>query len=252
MSADKINSKNVHNRSMAPSHNFSSINNLLYRSSGFNSKQQIRLFSTSLINRDAEPPNKMLTHTDDSGKARMVDINHKSVTERLAVASAIVKVGPEIARLIEQNSVKKGDVLSIAQIAGIIGAKRTAEIIPLCHNIPISSVVINTVLNLSEHCVNIRATVKCEGKTGVEMEALCAVTTAALTIYDMCKAISKDITVTDIMLLKKSGGKQFFQRDGYVDTDDKAPKKQPNDDIVIQNYNTEPIVTSEPYYPMHI
>lgn len=241
----------MHNRLMTSSHNISSINNLLYRSSGFDS-QQIRMFSTSLINRDAEPPTNKLTHTDDSGKARMVDVNHKNVTERLAVASAIVKVGPEIAKLIEQNSVKKGDVLSIAQIAGIIGAKRTAEIIPLCHNIPISSVVINTVLNLSENCVNIRATVKCEGKTGVEMEALCAVTTAALTIYDMCKAISKDITVTDIMLLKKSGGKQFFQRDGYVEMDEKAPKTGTNDDIVIQNYNTEPIMTSEPYYPTHI
>lgn len=180
----------------------------------------------------------------------MVDVNHKLITERLAVASAVVHVGPEIARLIEQNSVKKGDVLSIAQIAGIIGAKHTAEIIPLCHNIPISSVVINTVLNLTENCVNIRATVKCEGKTGVEMEALCAVTTAALTIYDMCKAISKNITISDVMLLKKSGGKQFYQREDYIELDDK--KQANNEEIVIQNYNTEPIVTKEPFYPTHI
>lgn len=190
----------------------------------------------------------------------MVDVNHKIPTERLAVASAIVHVGADIARQIEQNTVKKGDVLSIAQIAGIIGAKRTAEIIPLCHNIPISSVVVNTILNLSENCVNIRATVKCEGKTGVEMEALCAVTTAALTIYDMCKALSKDITISDIKLLKKSGGKQFFQRAGYVDWDDQASsagKSHSNEDdgdgeIVIQNYNTEPIVTKEPFYPTPI
>lgn len=181
----------------------------------------------------------------------MVDVNHKNVTERIAVAGATVNVGPEIARLIEQNSVKKGDVLSIAQISGIIAAKRTAEIIPLCHNIPISSVVVNTELNLVDSCVNIRATVKCEGKTGVEMEALCAVTTAALTIYDMCKAISKDIKITDILLLKKSGGKQFFQRDGYVDSaDDNASSA--SEKIIIQNYNTEPIVTKEPYYPTHI
>lgn len=207
--------------------------------------QQMRLFSTT-----AQNFNEQLTHTDDAGKARMVDVNHKSITERLAVASAVVHVGPEIAKLIEQNSVKKGDVLSIAQIAGIIGAKRTAEIIPLCHNIPISSVVINTVLNLTDNCVNIRATVKCEGKTGVEMEALCAVTTAALTIYDMCKAISKNITISDVMLLKKSGGKQFYQRDGYIELDD---KQQANDEeIVIQNYNTEPILTKEPFYPTHI
>lgn len=215
---------------------------------------QMRLFSTSAKNSNGISTEntvpKKLTHTDDAGKARMVDVNHKSITERLAVAGAVVYVGPEIARLIEQNSVKKGDVLSIAQIAGIIGAKRTAEIIPLCHNIPISSVVINTVLNLNDNCVNIRATVKCEGKTGVEMEALCAVTTAALTIYDMCKAISKNITISDIMLLKKSGGKQFYQRDGYIEFDD---KKQTNDEgIVIQNYNTEPIVTKEPFYPTHI
>lgn len=221
-------------------------------------RQQVRLFTTTAIRnsnggtKGASSPPK-LTHIDDAtGKARMVDINHKMPTERLAVASAIVHVGPEIARQIEQNSVKKGDVLSIAQIAGIIGAKRTAEIIPLCHNIPISSVVVNTVLNLTDNCVNIRATVKCEGKTGVEMEALCAVTTAALTIYDMCKALSKNITISDVKLLKKSGGKQYYQRDGYVDWDD---KQQPtntgssNDEIVIQNYNTEPIVTKEPFYP---
>lgn len=217
-------------------------------------QQQLRFFTTSTrylngTSAQNEPP-KQLTHTDDAGKAHMVDVNHKAVTERLAVSSAVVHVGPEIAKLIEQNSVKKGDVLSIAQIAGIIGAKRTAEIIPLCHNIPISSVIINTELNLTDNCVNIRATVKCEGKTGVEMEALCAVTTAALTIYDMCKAISKDITISDVMLLKKSGGKQFFQRDGYIDINDKM--KTNDEDIVIQNYNTEPIVTKEPFYPTHI
>lgn len=216
--------------------------------------QQMRLYTTSArdvnggSSESAAP--KQLTHTDEAGKARMVDVNHKSITERLAVASAVVHVGPEITKLIEQNSVKKGDVLSIAQIAGIIGAKRTAEIIPLCHNIPISSVVINTVLNLTDNCVNIRATVKCEGKTGVEMEALCAVTTAALTIYDMCKAISKNITISDVMLLKKSGGKQFYQRAGYIELDGK--KEANNEEIVIQNYNTEPIVTKEPFYPTHI
>lgn len=207
---------------------------LLSRASALNGQQQVRFGST-------------LSHTDDAGKARMVDVNHKIVTERIAVAGAIVKVGSEIAKLIEENSVKKGDVLSIAQISGIIAAKRTSEIIPLCHNIPISSVVVNTELNMGENCVNIRATVKCEGKTGVEMEALCAVTAAALTVYDMCKAISKDITITDVMLLKKSGGKSFFQRKGFEEDTDKDDEK-----IIIKNYNTEPIVTKEPYYPTHI
>ncbi|XP_031617844.1 molybdenum cofactor biosynthesis protein 1 isoform X2 [Contarinia nasturtii] len=233
--------------------NYRSISRHLMLTSNY---QQMRLFVTTARNlnesstENATP--KQLTHTDDAGKARMVDVNHKTITERLAVASAVVHVGPDIAKLIEQNSVKKGDVLSIAQIAGIIGAKRTAEIIPLCHNIPISSVVINTVLNLNDNCVNIRATVKCEGKTGVEMEALCAVTTAALTIYDMCKAISKNITISDIMLLKKSGGKQNYQRDDYIDFDDNKPTTANNEKIVIQNYNTEPIVTKEPFYPTHI
>lgn len=174
----------------------------------------------------------------------MVDVNHKSVTERVAVAGCTVTVGPEIAKLIEENSVKKGDVLSIAQISGIIAAKRTSEIIPLCHNIPISSVIVNTELNMGESCVHIQATVKCEGKTGVEMEALCAVTAAALTVYDMCKAISKDITITDVMLLKKSGGKQFFQRKGFQDREEVEEEK-----IILKNYNTEPIVTKEPFYP---
>lgn len=189
-----------------------------------------------------------LTHTDDSGKARMVDVNHKRITERVAVASGTVKVGPEIAKLIEENSVKKGDVLSIAQISGIIAAKRTSEIIPLCHNIPISSVVVNTELNMGDNCVNIRAMVKCEGKTGVEMEALTAVTAAALTVYDMCKAISKDIVIGDIMLQKKTGGKQFFQRDGFVEIADSTDSAE-QERIILKNYNTEPIVTKEPFYP---
>lgn len=233
--------------------NLSSIHPSVFTVNGFNRlDRQVRCISTSLSRSMAvDSSEKNLTHTDSAGKARMVDVNHKNITERMAVAGATVNVGPEIARLIEQNSVKKGDVLSIAQIAGIIAAKRTAEIIPLCHNIPISSVVVVTELNLVDQCVNIRATVKCEGKTGVEMEALCAVTTAALTIYDMCKAISKDITITDIILLKKSGGKQFFQREGYVDSADGA-KSSDDEKIVIQNYNTEPIVTKEPYYPTHI
>lgn len=211
--------------------------------------RSMRFFSTA---RPRTLPDAKLTHVDDAGKARMVDVNHKGVTERMAIASATVHVGPEIAKLIEQNSVKKGDVMSIAQIAGIIGAKRTSEIIPLCHNIPISSVVINTELNLSDSCVSIRATVKCEGKTGVEMEALCAVSTAALTIYDMCKAMSKHITISDIMLLKKSGGKQNFQRADFVDISDDANNSKDGQQIHIKNFNTEPIVTKEPFYPTHI
>lgn len=184
-----------------------------------------------------------LTHIDSEGKARMVDVNNKQSTNRIAVAKGKVYVGPEIAKLIEKNTIKKGDVLSVAQIAGIIAAKRTSEIIPLCHNIPISSIVVKTDLNRKDNCVHIWATVKCEGKTGVEMEALCAVSTAALTVYDMCKALSKDITISDIMLMKKSGGKETFQRPGFVDD---------NEEVPLRKYNTEPINAQEPFYPTHI
>lgn len=189
--------------------------------------------------------NGHLTHVDSDGKARMVDVNNKASTVRVAVAKGKVFVGPHIAKLIEKNTIKKGDVLSVAQIAGIIAAKRTSEIIPLCHNIPISSIVVNTDLNKKDYCVHILATVKCEGKTGVEMEALCAVSTAALTVYDMCKALSKDITISDIMLMKKTGGKETFQREGFVDDQD-------SDEPPLRKYNTEPHSPQEPFYPSHI
>lgn len=177
----------------------------------------------------------------------MVDVDSKQNTHRLAIASGKVYVGPTIAKLIEKNSVKKGDVLSVSQIAGIIAAKRTSEIIPLCHNIPISSIVVKTKLNLTDNYVHIQATVKCEGKTGVEMEALCAVSTAALTIYDMCKALSKDITISDIKLMKKSGGRETFQRPGFIDDSEDEQNEPP-----LRKYNTEPINLNEPYYPIHI
>jgi len=188
------------------------------------------------------------THVDSDGKVHMVDVDNKQGSHRVAIASGKVYVGETIAKLIEQNSVKKGDVLTVSQIAGIIAAKRTSEIIPLCHNIPISSIVVKTKLNLNENCVNIQATVKCEGKTGVEMEALCAVSTAALTIYDMCKALSKDITISDIKLMKKTGGKETFQRAGFVDDSDNETNTPR-----LREYNTEPINNSnEPFYPVHI
>lgn len=220
-------------------HNKISTMSLLANAGPMNIHQQCRPMSSD---------SKKLTHVDPDGKARMVDVDQKQSTHRIAVAKGTVYVGPEIAKLIEKNSVKKGDVLTVSQIAGIIAAKRTAEIIPLCHNIPISSVIVKTELNLKESCVQIQATVKCEGKTGVEMEALCAVSTAALTIYDMCKALSKDITISNIMLLKKTGGKENFIRAGFVEEDesDKAENKP-----VLRKYNTEPIDT-EPFYPTHI
>lgn len=186
--------------------------------------------------------NRNLTHVDQDGKAHMVDVGHKRPTKRVAVAKATVFIGTEIAQLIIANSVAKGDVLSVSQIAGIVAAKRTSELIPLCHNIPLSSVNVKAELDEDLRCVIIHATVKCEGKTGVEMEALTAVTTAALTIYDMCKALSQDIVIKDIMLLRKSGGKVTYQRrnDGKIELEEGIELK----------YKTD-LMPKEPFVPTH-
>lgn len=148
-----------------------------------------------------------LSHVDKHGKVHMVDVASKNVTQRYATASAVVKVGPRITQLILENSMKKGDVLTLAEIAGITGAKKTSEIIPLCHNIVLSSVKVTARLNKEKETVEIQAQVHCEGKTGVEMEAMTAVSVAALTVYDMCKVVSKNIIISDVRLLNKMGGK---------------------------------------------
>lgn len=154
-----------------------------------------------------------LTHVDSSGKASMVDVSDKPITTREAQACAKIYVGPRVAQLIHSNNVKKGDVLSIARLAGILGAKKTSELIPLCHNIPISSIKVEASLELESHSVNLSSKVRCSGNTGVEMEALTAVSVAALTVYDMCKAVTHDMIITDIKLMSKSGGQRGdFQR----------------------------------------
>lgn len=183
------------------------------------------------------------THVDNHGKAHMVDVGDKNSTSRIAIARASVYVGREIAELIKANSVAKGDVLSVSQIAGIMAAKRTSEIIPLCHNIPLSSVNVKTELDLNRNTVDILSTVKCEGKTGVEMEALLCCTTAALTVYDMCKALSQNIVIGDVMLMHKFGGKTNYSRL----TDDKIEEP-----IVLKKYETKPIDPVEPFVPTHI
>lgn len=137
----------------------------------------------------------------------MVDVSEKSDTVRTAVAAGRVKVNAETFRLIKTGGMKKGDVLGTAQIAGIMGAKKTPDIIPMCHPIVISGVDIEFELNEKDLCVEITATAKCTGATGVEMEALTAVSVAALTVYDMCKAVQKDMEICDIRLLRKTGGK---------------------------------------------
>ena len=146
------------------------------------------------------------THFNDQGRARMVDVGEKPVSTRTALAAGRVLVNRETFEKIRSGGVKKGDVLTVAQVAGIMGAKRTPDLIPMCHPILIDGVDLQLRLDEERCSVEIQATVSCDGRTGVEMEALTAVSAAALTVYDMCKAIQKDMTIEDIRLLRKSGG----------------------------------------------
>ena len=146
------------------------------------------------------------THFNEQGRAKMVDVGEKPVTKRTAVAAGRVLVNEQTFALIKSGGMKKGDVLTVAQIAGIMGAKRTPDIIPMCHPIAMNGINLELHLDDTRLSVEIQATVSCGGKTGVEMEALTAVTTAALTVYDMCKAVQKDMTITDIRLVSKTGG----------------------------------------------
>ena len=155
------------------------------------------------------------THFNDEGRARMVDVGEKAPTSRSAVAGARVLVSRETFDLIRTGGMKKGDVLTVAQIAGIMGAKRTPELIPMCHPLVLQGVDLSLRLDEERCCVDIRATVRCQGQTGVEMEALTAASVAALTVYDMCKAVQKDMVITDVRLLEKSGGVHGdFHREG--------------------------------------
>lgn len=140
----------------------------------------------------------------------MVDISSKIPTSRTAIARATIYVGSEIFALVQDNQIKKGDVLTVAQIASTLAAKRTSELIPLCHNILLSSVRTEFKLDERSASIEITTTVNCEGKTGVEMEALTAVSLAALTIYDMCKAVSHEMAIKEVRLLSKSGGKSLY------------------------------------------
>ena len=148
-----------------------------------------------------------LTHFDAEGNARMVDVSEKAETERVAVAKGAVLMARETLALIKSGGVKKGDVLSVAQLAGIMGAKRTPDLIPLCHPLALSSVTVELSLDETRSAVEITATCKLKGRTGVEMEALTAVSVAALTVYDMVKAVDRSMKITEIRLTHKSGGK---------------------------------------------
>jgi cyclic pyranopterin phosphate synthase len=148
-----------------------------------------------------------LTHFDATGQAHMVDVSAKQETHRIAVAAGTIRMKPETLALIQSGSAKKGDVLGIARIAAIMGAKRTSDLVPLCHPLPITRVAVDFEVDASANSVHCRAQVETVGKTGVEMEALTAVQVGLLTIYDMCKAADRGMVMTNVRVLEKHGGK---------------------------------------------
>ena len=157
---------------------------------------------------------RTLSHFDTGGNARMVDVGAKGETERVAVAKATVLMQPATLALIRDRKAAKGDVLAVAQLAGIMAAKRTPDLIPLCHPLSLSAVEVKLALDADRHAVEIEATCKLKGRTGVEMEALTAVSVAALTVYDMCKAVDRGMVISEVKLVHKSGGKSgTFDRD---------------------------------------
>ena len=149
---------------------------------------------------------KQLTHLDESGRARMVDVGHKPDTERVAVARGSVIMRPETLQLIIEGNLKKGDVLAVAQLAGVMAAKRTSDLIPLCHPLLLTHIHVTCTPNPAENRVDIEASTRLRGKTGVEMEALTAVTVAGLTIYDMAKAVDRRMRLSDVRVVHKAGG----------------------------------------------
>lgn len=148
-----------------------------------------------------------LTHFDDKGAAHMVDVGDKSVTERIAVAEGRVLMNAETLGMITDGTAKKGDVLGVARLAGIMASKKTSDLIPLCHPLPLNKVSVELEPEQDPPAIRITATCKVSGKTGVEMEALTAVSVASLTVYDMCKAVQKDMVIDQVRLLHKAGGK---------------------------------------------
>ena len=166
-------------------------------------------------NNPAKKTGDSLTHLDEQGRARMVDVGAKEITEREAVARGYVSVQPETARLIREGLMKKGDVLTVAQLAGIMGAKKTSELVPLCHPLPLNKVNVDLELDESQGRINVTATASTSARTGVEMEALTAVSVAALTLYDMCKSVDRGMRIEGIRLVRKRGGQS-----GDIDLED--------------------------------
>ncbi len=155
---------------------------------------------------------RRLTHLDAAGQARMVDVAGKAVTLREALAECVVRMDPDTLRMILEGTHRKGDVLAVARVAGIQGAKRTPELIPLCHPLALSAVEIDLEPDAAADCVRVRATCRLEGRTGVEMEALTAAAVAALTLYDMCKGVDRGMVIGELRLLEKKGGRSGHWR----------------------------------------
>lgn len=186
------------------------------------------------------------THFNESGRAHMVEVGDKDITKRTAIATGRISMKKETIDMIKEGLIKKGDVLSVAQVAGIMGAKKTSDIIPMCHNIFLTGADIR--FNIGETHIDLEAEVKTTGKTGVEMEALTAVSIACLTIYDMCKAVDKDMVISDIKLIKKTGGKSGdYMRDRKLGkvlsiniSDKKGIVKEPiKEGLFIENHGLE-------------
>lgn len=155
---------------------------------------------------------KILTHIDKKGNAKIVNITTKKITQRKAIAFGIIKVSSDVISIIKSDSNKKGDVLNVSKIAGIMAAKNTSSLIPLCHQITLENIDLDFKIDTKKNQINVTATVECFGKTGVEMESLTAVSVSLLTIYDMCKAIDKSMEIKEIYLLNKAGGKEDFTK----------------------------------------
>ena len=155
---------------------------------------------------------KILTHIDKKGNAKIVNVATKKITQRKAIAFGIIKVSSDVISIIKSDSNKKGDVLNVSKIAGIMAAKNTSSLIPLCHPITLENIDLDFKIDTKKNQINVTATVECFGKTGVEMESLTAVSVSLLTIYDMCKAIDKSMEIKEIYLLNKAGGKEDFTK----------------------------------------
>jgi cyclic pyranopterin phosphate synthase len=165
-----------------------------------------------------------LTHFNQSGEAHMIDVGEKAVTQRIAITEGYIEMQPETLRLVMEGGHKKGDVLTIARIAGIMASKKTADLIPLCHPLPLTHVEINLTAETGKSRIRCQTTVKTSGQTGVEMEALNATQIALLTIYDMCKAVDRGMIIQSVQLLEKQGGKSgHWQRNAS----EKTPRKRP-------------------------